>query len=464
MSVTTIPNTGLDVPNYGDTNFNTLWGTMTIAVLTFLGNQIPRTIAVAISDETSSLTTGTAKVTFRMPHAMTVTAVRASVTTAPTGSTLIVDINENGTSILSTKLSIDAGEKTSTTAATAAVISDTALADDAEITIDIDQVGSTIAGAGLKIYIIGKIAQMFLINPFAFGSGNLFAATPYTGNGSTQSIVTGQNLAAGGLTLLKSRDVASTPFGLWDTERGAGNALFLAASTSDAAESVVNGVSAFNGNGFSLGTNTDWNQNAIPFMAFTFIKQAGYMDAIPYNGTAPTTNVLTHDNGATPEMIIFKSRSNPYRWWMYHKSLNGGTNPERYYIDMRDSQASVLSADFMLFTAPTSTEITLGNNATINQSGQTFIAYPFVGRAGASSFGAYNGTTTVNTGVSSLKAVMVKRDGVGDWFFFYNDGGSWYYFRGWEGARTTGLISVSGGDFTLSGDAAAGTGIYAAWG
>jgi hypothetical protein len=112
-------------------------------------------IAIACSDETTAVTTGTAKATFRMPYAFTLTAVRASVTTAPTGSTLVIDINESGTTVLSTKLSIDASEKTSTTAATPAVISDASLADDAEITIDFDQVGSTIAGAGVKVYLIG---------------------------------------------------------------------------------------------------------------------------------------------------------------------------------------------------------------------------------------------------------------------------------------------------------------------
>jgi len=119
------------------------------------GCTIPFVYSAAVSDETTSLTAGTAKLTFRMPCAMTVTSVRASVGTAPTGSTLIVDINENGTSILSTKLSIDATEKTSTTAAVPAVISDSALADDSEITIDIDQIGSTIPGAGLKVTLIG---------------------------------------------------------------------------------------------------------------------------------------------------------------------------------------------------------------------------------------------------------------------------------------------------------------------
>ena len=120
------------------------------------GTVIPVTIGIACSDESTALTTGTAKATFRMPHAMTLTAVRASVGTAPVGSTIIVDINEGGSTIMTTnKLSIDASEKTSTTAATAAGITDSALADDAEITIDIDQIGSSTAGAGLKVWLIG---------------------------------------------------------------------------------------------------------------------------------------------------------------------------------------------------------------------------------------------------------------------------------------------------------------------
>lgn len=114
---------------------------------------VPVTITVAISDETTALTTGLAKATFRMPHAMTLTAVRASLTTASTSGLVTFDINESNTSILSTLLTIDQDEKTSTTALTAAAISDSALADDAEITIDIDGAGTGAAGA--KITLIG---------------------------------------------------------------------------------------------------------------------------------------------------------------------------------------------------------------------------------------------------------------------------------------------------------------------
>lgn len=116
----------------------------------------PEVIGIAVSDEETALTTGTAKVTFRMPFAMTLTAVRASLTTASTSGTPTFDINEGGTSILGTKLSIDANEKTSTTAASATTITDSALADDAEITIDIDTAGTGAKGA--KVYLIGRRA------------------------------------------------------------------------------------------------------------------------------------------------------------------------------------------------------------------------------------------------------------------------------------------------------------------
>lgn len=111
---------------------------------------------IACSDETTDLTVGTDKTQFRLPYGFTLTDVRCSVNTAPTGSTIIVDINENGSSILSTKLSIDVSETTSTTAATQPVISDTSLADDSIISIDIDQIGSTVAGTGLKVVLIGN--------------------------------------------------------------------------------------------------------------------------------------------------------------------------------------------------------------------------------------------------------------------------------------------------------------------
>ena len=120
----------------------------------WLGYQ-PFEMVVAASDETTAILTGTAKVTFRMPRAATLTEVRASLKTAQTsGSLLTVDIKNAGSSILSTLITLDNTEKTSVTAATLPVISSAALADDAEITIDVTQIGNGTA-VGLKIALIG---------------------------------------------------------------------------------------------------------------------------------------------------------------------------------------------------------------------------------------------------------------------------------------------------------------------
>lgn len=110
---------------------------------------------VPCSDNETSVTTGAGKGRVPVPFAFTLTGVKANAATAPTGSTFVIDINEGGVSVLSTELTIDATETTSTTAATPAVISDSAIADDAVITIDFDQVGATVAGAGIVVTLYG---------------------------------------------------------------------------------------------------------------------------------------------------------------------------------------------------------------------------------------------------------------------------------------------------------------------
>ncbi len=116
--------------------------------------RVPFVFKVAISDETTDITTGTAKLTFRWPYAnSTIAAVRAELNTASSSGNPAFDVNEGGASIFSTTLTIDASEKTSTTAATPAVISDSSIADDAEVTVDIDTAGTGAKGA--KITFLG---------------------------------------------------------------------------------------------------------------------------------------------------------------------------------------------------------------------------------------------------------------------------------------------------------------------
>ena len=113
-------------------------------------------LQMALGDEANDLTAGTDKLTFNMPnYATTLLYVIVYVTTAPTDSSIIVDLHEGGTTVMTTnKAVIDATETSSETAGTGHTLTDTALAANAIMTWDIDQIGSTVAGVGLKGIII----------------------------------------------------------------------------------------------------------------------------------------------------------------------------------------------------------------------------------------------------------------------------------------------------------------------
>ena len=119
---------------------------------------LEQALMFAASDETSDLAVGTDLLTFAMPFDITLTDVRAFVVTAPTGANLEVDVLKNGVSILSTNITIDAGENNSENATTPPVISDVSLSKDDVISVDLIQIGATVAGAGLKITLIYEVS------------------------------------------------------------------------------------------------------------------------------------------------------------------------------------------------------------------------------------------------------------------------------------------------------------------
>jgi hypothetical protein len=125
------------------------------------------TIIASCSDELTPITLGGPKTTFRCPYPLDMTNgfVRASLTTAPTGASMIVDVHMNGTTMFSTPISIDAGSRTSVGSTPQSVISIPLVGglpiipDDAEFLVYVNQVGSTFAGSGLKVAVTGEKAD-----------------------------------------------------------------------------------------------------------------------------------------------------------------------------------------------------------------------------------------------------------------------------------------------------------------
>jgi len=110
---------------------------------------VPASLIIPVGDELTSISTGTAKRTFRVPYDMAITEVFASVSTASSSGLPTIDIKRGGTTIFSTLITLDATEKISTTAAVPPVLSTSSFNKYDEITIDI-----TVAGTGAKGLII----------------------------------------------------------------------------------------------------------------------------------------------------------------------------------------------------------------------------------------------------------------------------------------------------------------------
>lgn len=89
---------------------------------------------------------------FVMPFTGALTSVGATVDTAGTTGTTQFDIKKNGSSILSTKITLDSTEKTSRTAATPPVISSTTFSTGDIYTFNIDTVQTTPA-LGLTFFL-----------------------------------------------------------------------------------------------------------------------------------------------------------------------------------------------------------------------------------------------------------------------------------------------------------------------
>jgi hypothetical protein len=124
---------------------------LTTTEITFTSDKLiglPYDTSFAVSDEETQITSGTSKITLFASRDFEINKVKVSLTT--TGSTTTtVDVNINGSSILTSPLDLTSGnELASETGLTVAVD------EDDKITVDIDVAGT--GATGLKVYLIGK--------------------------------------------------------------------------------------------------------------------------------------------------------------------------------------------------------------------------------------------------------------------------------------------------------------------
>jgi hypothetical protein len=220
----------------------------------------------------------------------------------------------------------------------------------------------------------------------AFGGGvpvvpnyieDVFSTWLYTGNGTSQTITNGIDLAGkGGMVWIKSRSDSENN-AAFDTSRGVNN--YLLVNTDFAQLNYPTfGITAFNSNGFSVAGGAGYavNTSASTYASWTFREQAKFFDIVTYTGTG-VARTIAHNLGSVPGCMIIKKTNAVKDWAVYHRST-GNTQ----YLSLNTNAAAATSASYWNNTTPTSTVFTVGIDGDVNANGDTYVAYLFAHDAG----------------------------------------------------------------------------------
>jgi hypothetical protein len=170
-------------------------------------------------------------------------------------------------------------------------------------------------------------------------------------------------------------------------------------------------------NGWQTGNGTIRYENstAINYVLHAFKRAPSFFDVVCYTGTG-TYGATNHNLGVTPELVIYKSRSNAANWGVikpvssiaYYDGLLNSNSAFTYYSNDPSVAGLYTSTQFAKYQ---------------DTSSYTYVAYLFATCAGVSKVGTYTGTgaaQTINCGFTAgSRFVLIKRtDSTGDWYLW----------------------------------------------
>jgi hypothetical protein len=246
---------------------------------------------------------------------------------------------------------------------------------------------------------------------------SVYMGSTYTGAGTTQTVTSGLQTATGSLVIIQDR-FNSSASRVYDTKRGTFQEMYTQVINSEVNRTSISaGLSTFNMNGFSLGSNdyNGTNQSGYSYIAWQFARAPSFMDIVCYTGDFAPGSTQAHNLGIAPEMMIVKCRNDARAWIVYHSAM-GPTK----FMELNSDAVPQTSSAYWQNTAPGSSVFTLGQAFAVNYT-YDYVAYLFGSVAGVSKVGSYSGFGTaqqINCGFTTgARFVMIKRiDDVGNWF------------------------------------------------
>ena len=205
---------------------------------------------------------------------------------------------------------------------------------------------------------------------------NLFETHLYSGTAGTRSIVNGIDLSThGGMVWFGCRN-NTYAYGIQSS-----NDLtkMLEPNSTQNPYTKTDEVTSFNTDGFTLGASggSYTNMTGCNYVSHTFRKCPGFFDVVAWTGNNTAGRQIPHNLGSVPGAILVRNTNGTRNWAVYHRGVNGGSNPEQYWMTLNENYAKQQQPHWNN-TAPTSTHFTVGNDYEINgPSSQTYVAYLF---------------------------------------------------------------------------------------
>ena len=273
-----------------------------------------------------------------------------------------------------------------------------------------------------------------------------FQTTLYAGDGSTSNAITN----AGNSDLQPDwiwgslRDEDGGARFVFDSSRGTTKRLKTNATTE---EQVRSGVTAFNSDGFTVGSHSDSNLNTKSLVAWQWKANGGTTTStnasgstgdntdiiasvrqtnttagfsiITYTGDSTAGKKVTHGLGATPEFIIIKNRDNGSEPWAVFTTPTGVKA-----LALNTTAAQATDSGYWSDTNPDSTHFTVGSHGSTGAAA-AFVAYAFTSIQGYSKFGSYTGNGNadgpfVYTGFKPAWIMIKRSDNAEGWHILDN--------------------------------------------
>ena len=273
---------------------------------------------------------------------------------------------------------------------------------------------------------------------------DVFSTYLNTGDGSTETIVNGIDLAGeGGIVWHKSR--SDTGDHNLFFQNGSNIDLVKPNKTDSASLNMGLYGNSFNSNGFSMGGL--FNLNAVDFASWTFRKAPKFFTMVEWSGNSTMGRTISHDLGADVGFILIKAIDKADAWYALHKDSNMLVLNQTT-AEYSDATTADYFGDGTNIVRPTSTEFTIGSDAGINGTGYNYIAYLFAHNDGDGGFnggdiikcGSYttdgSGNSTIDLGFEPQFVITKKTSGTSDWNI-------WDTMRGWYNGSNYDYIAAN---------------------